>query len=61
MADKTKYQFFKEENRLTLVIDNPSVMTEELIKTLVGAEVHNMIGLNMKNRKHRRFLPNHRR
>lgn len=46
MADKTKYQFFKEENRLTLVIDNPSVMTEELIKTLVGAEVHNMIGLN---------------
>lgn len=46
MADKTKYQFFKEENRLTLVIDNPSDKTEELIKTLIGAEVHDMIGLN---------------
>lgn len=42
----TKYSLFREENRLTLVIDNPTEETAAMIMQLMGAGIKDLTGLN---------------
>lgn len=42
----TKYSLYQEENRLTLVIDNPTEETTAMIMKLMGAGIKDLTGLN---------------
>lgn len=42
----TKYSLYREENRLTLVIDNPTEETAAMIMQLMGAGIKDLTGLN---------------
>lgn len=42
----TKYSMYREENRLTLVIDNPTEETATMIMKLMGAGIKDLTGLN---------------
>ena len=42
----TKYSLYQEENRLTLVIDNPTEETTAMIMKLMGAGIKDFTGLN---------------
>ena len=42
----TKYSLYREENRLTLVIDNPTEETAAMIMKLMGAGIKDLTGLN---------------
>lgn len=44
--EQTGYKIFKEDNRLTLVIDNPTSETVALIMQLFGAGIKDLTGLD---------------
>ena len=47
----TKYSLYQEENRLTLVIDNPTEETTAMIMKLMGAGIKDLTGLNPVNQE----------
>ena len=44
--EQTGYKIFKEDNRLTLVIDNPTSETVTLVMQLFGAGIKDLTGLD---------------
>lgn len=42
----TKYNLYQEPNRLTLVVDNPTETTVELLMKIMGAGIKDLTGLN---------------